>query len=98
MKVYTLGYALSYDEGLSQPEGIFKGEGGWIWLRALDADIFRNSVLFAEAFPNRDPATFSVYEVDIESWEGCVSLFPDPSDGVHRLLWCSRIVQRIDLT
>ena len=106
MKAYTLGRTSSYDKALtsglgctklgSRPQGahdIPEGYGGgWLWITPKEAENFRTSDLNKEWFS--DPHSFSVYELDITSWEECASKEPDPSDGVHRLLVDSRIVKK----
>jgi hypothetical protein len=109
MKAYTLGHTTSYDASLASNEGCIKlgtrpaghvdipdypdgYSGGWLWASADRAEAFRLGYLHEFG---RQPASFSVYELEISSWEECASPEPDPSDGVHRLLVDSPVVGKV---
>ena len=107
---FTLGYAKSYDRGLTEAtvEAPLKKVGrypplehrpdyggGWVWAMAQEADEFRTSDAFERAFPGR-AAEFAVYRLELPTgWETDVSEVPDPTDGVHRLLYDAVIVVRV---
>lgn len=69
-------------------------EGGWVWKTKQEAIDFLNSDYFDKVdwgdgkTRNRD--NFSVYCLEINSWENDVSLTPF-LDGVHRLLFDSKL-------
>jgi hypothetical protein len=109
VEVYTLGRTSGYDSALYVPGGSFKigfrspneefpegYGGGWIWKDPKDADEFRLSRLNV-LHPEYEPGTFSVYVIEITSWESDVSSYPDSIDGIHRLLNDSRILRKFEL-
>lgn len=103
---FTLGYAKSYDAYIKEytdpaDPPMKSGRhhdyaGGWIWSTPSAAGAFLASDTFAVSFPNRDPAEFAVYELELPTdWTTDVSATPSPTDGVHRLLNDARIVGRV---
>lgn len=101
---YTLGLTKSYDTDLASSEGCIKMgrrlsprkySGGWLFQTAEEAEDFRLHRM-ESVCPDWNAANFSVYEVEITSWEAD-AWGPHPTDGVHRLLNDSRVTRKVSV-
>lgn len=103
---YTIGNRKSYDPDLvsdrhvsgekpvrkigCHPEWEEPYDGGWVWRTREDAEAFIDTGPFADSWPF-DPKVYGL--VLPTSWEADASPEPDPTDGAHRLLTDSILVQ-----
>jgi len=88
MRAFTLGrttsYELSFAEERMKGRTLYKAPGGWCFATRNHAEQVRARL--HELVPGWRPEDFTVYGLDVESWDRQVTCWPDPTDGVHRLL------------
>jgi hypothetical protein len=96
---FTVGRTTRYDESIrTNPMKTGRHDdylGGWVWSTPAEAQLFLDSGRIEQVSELRDPATFSVYELELPTgWAEDVTAAPEV-DGVHRLLHDARILRKV---
>ena len=92
---FTIGRTSCYDRSLPATKLGHRPDypGGWVWQTADEAKAFLRDDLQRQV-PGWDPATFSVYVLELPTswWADVGGIGPD---GVHHLLNDARVVGKV---